>query len=109
MTQTDEAAPGTEPGAARRRWFPRDLAEATGLDPRTIHRYNSVAKRRRRSHTVRDGDMPKPDGFDAKHSGHGPPAPYWYDETIAPWLALHPPPVDGQPRRGKPRGTRADD
>jgi hypothetical protein len=98
-TSTAPAPAASQEVAGRRRLYPEDVADLTKatdrpLEKTSIYRYNSASKdRRRRRRPMRAGDMPPPDGHTRRK---GPPSPYWYPETITPW-------IENRPRSGRPR------
>jgi hypothetical protein len=100
----------------KRLWGP-DVARAGGLSAASVARYHSLAKVSRRNEAEGrpgrlpdDRDLPAPDGYGYRPPRvSGSPSPWWWPETIAPWLAARKGITPGRPRAGgqpaQPRKT----
>lgn len=91
--------------AADKMWVPQ-VAKAAGLSQASVSRYHSLAEVARRNQAAgRDGplpgerDLPAPDDYDYPPGRvSGSPSPWWWPETIAPWLAAREGITAGRPR-----------
>lgn len=103
---------------SRVRMFAADVARAAGISEASVARYHSMAKTSRDRAARFDAGQPRPGDEDGRlpqprdmpaPDGHGYPpgrstgskSPWWWPETIAPWLAVRQGP--GKPRNdGEP-------
>jgi hypothetical protein len=100
--------------ARKTMWVP-DVAKAAGLSDVTISRYHSLAEvsRRNKEHGMSDRrqpadtDLPVPDGYGYPPGRvSGSLSPWWWPETITPWLAVRAAVSPGRPRGDGTPATR---
>jgi hypothetical protein len=99
--------------ARKKMWVP-DVAKAAGLTEASTVRYHSLAEVSRRNQAEgkpgrqpTDRDLPAPDGYDYPPGRvSGSRSPWWWPETIAPWLAVRAAITPGRPRGDGTPATR---
>lgn len=100
----------------RKMWQP-DVADAAGITQASVARYHSIAETSRRNaeqgmtgrRQPKPRDLPAPDGYAYPPGGRtsGSKSPWWWDTTLAPWLAARTGITPGRPRDdGKPAVRR---